>query len=118
MNLAERIRQIESLHRKFDDIETPALSGEVVADALSLAEAVERHAIRRPDTLNGTVDGTVCFEWHAIGPPRGFLSIDALGGGVYELFVKFQDPWHQALWQLGLDEAVAKLRTATHGDIA
>ena len=85
------VKEIEITHNKYNDIETPLIPPDIIQGARRLIRTLEDNHYPLPTCMNGTVDATICFEWHEpVGEVR-FISIDILGNDTYEIFTRYQN---------------------------
>lgn len=86
-----QIKDIEATHQKYDDDETPLIPADVIQGARRLIGLLESQSMPPPTCMTGTVDATICFEWHEPTGGERFISIDVLGIDHYEIFTRYHD---------------------------
>lgn len=87
----QQIKTIEATHKKYDDAETPLIPSGIIQGTRRLIRQLEYRGMQPPTCMNGTVDATICLEWHDPPGDERFVSIDVLDFDKYEIFTRYHD---------------------------
>ncbi len=86
-----QLKEIDATHRKYDDLETPRIPADIIQGARRLIRVLEAQGVVPPTCMTGTVDATICFEWHDWNDTGRSMTIDVLGYDRMERFYYTDD---------------------------
>lgn len=81
-----QLKEIDTTHQKYDDVETPRIPFNIIQGARRLIRVLEGQGVPPPTCMTGTVDATICFEWHNWNDTGRSMTIDVLGYDQIERF--------------------------------
>ncbi|MGL6075040.1 MAG: hypothetical protein ACRC8S_12845 [Fimbriiglobus sp.] len=87
----QEIDEIDATHQKYNDIEAPLIPAAIIQGTRRLVRLLEAQGSVPPTCMTGTVDATICLEWHAPVGGERFISIDVIGIDQYEIFTYHVD---------------------------
>jgi hypothetical protein len=88
----QQLRRIEKLHAEADDAEQPRISTKIISGAGRLIrQLADQQKWPPPTCMTGTVDATICFEWHDPAGEERFVSIDVTDSDQAEKFTQYRD---------------------------